>query len=137
MKKHIFTALVLMFSLFILIWSGCKKDDDPEFQEFIIKIDSIVHADTINFGNDLSIKFYGLIGEDDCYSFDRLVTDYVPGELAVTSWGIHTSSENCTPSTVYMNGAELLVSEIPAGNILIVAVQPDGSKIEQNVFVKE
>ena len=131
-----------MFSLTVLVWSGCKKDDGPEIKEYIIQIDSVVHVDTINFGDDLSIRFYGLIGEDDCYAFDRLDADYVQieskkGELSVTSWGKHTSNETCTTQTIYMNGSELLVSEIPAGDLVVIAVQPDGTAITQNVFIKE
>jgi len=37
-----------------------------------------------------------------------------------------------------MNGSELLVSDIPLGNLEIKAMQPDGtSTITQYVFIKE
>jgi len=137
MNKNIFTALAVLFSITVLIWSGCKKDDGPNTERFIIQIDSIVHPDTINFGADLSIKFYGPIGPDGCYAFDKLVPDLIEGELVIVSWGIHTFEDICTQSAVYMNGHELLVSEVPAGEFIIKAVQPNGSAIIGNVFVKE
>ncbi len=137
MKKHIFTAITVLAFTSVLIWSGCKKDDGPVTEEFIIHIDSLVHADTINFGEDLSIKFYGPIGPNGCYAFNKLVPEFIEGELVVTNWGIQTFENTCTPIAVYMNGHELLVSEIPAGNFVIIAVQPDGSNITQNVFVVE
>lgn len=137
MNKHIFTAFAIIISLTVMIWSGCKKDDGPKIEEYIIQIDSIIHPDTINFGSDLNIKFYGLIGPDGCYAFDRLEPKYDVGELAVTSWGKHTFLKNCTEQLVYMNGNTLLVSSIPAGDLTIKAIQPDGSSITQNIFVKE
>lgn len=137
MKKNIFTALAVLISITVLIWSGCKKDDGPETERYIIQIDSIVHPDTINFGSDISIKFYGLIGPNGCYAFDEMIPEYLEGELLVVNWGIHTFNDNCTEALVYMNGHELLVSEVPAGEFIIKAVQPDGSFLTGNVFVKE
>lgn len=139
MNKNIITFLAIGLSLLTLTWAGCKKDSGPKVEEFIIQIDSIVHPDTINFGQDLSIKFYGLVGPDGCYAFDKLVPEYSSelNELATECWGIHTFNDVCTQALVYMNGQELLVSDIPAGNLIIKGVQPDGSAISQNVYIKE
>jgi len=137
MNKNIFTALGVLISITILIWSGCKKDDGPETEKYIIQIDSIVHPDTVNYGTDVSIKFYGLIGPNGCYAFDEMIPEYVEGELLVVNWGVHTFNDNCTEAIVYMNGNELLVSEVPAGELVIKAVQPDGTSLTGNVFVKE
>lgn len=137
MNKTIFTAFAVLIGLTVIIWSGCNKDNGPSTEEYIIQIDSIVHPDTINFGEDLSIKFYGPIGPDGCYAFDRLEPEYTEGELAVVTFGVHTYLDICTQTSVYMNGNELRVSEVPAGDLIIKAIQPDGSSITQNVFVKE
>jgi len=142
MKKNVFTAFVIVFSLLITIWSGCDSNNDPNTEEFIIQIDSIVHVDTITFGETLSIKFYGKVGPDKCYAFDRLAPEFIEisdikGELGVTSYGIHTFEDICPEGEVYMNGSELIVSDIPAGDLVIKAIQPDGSAITQNVFIKE
>jgi len=136
MNKSIFTAFAVMIGLTVIIWSGCKNDG-PATEEYIIQIDSIVHPDTINFGVDLSIMFYGPIGPDGCYAFDRMDPEYVEGELSVTTFGIHTDNDVCTQAAVYMNGNELRVSEVPAGDLTIKAIQPDGSSITQSVFIKE
>lgn len=139
MNKNIFTAFAVIIGLTVIIWSGCKKDNGPKIEEFVIQIDSMVHPDTINFGDTLSIKFYGVVGPDGCYSFDELVAEYFSdvNELAVESWGIHTFLDNCTQAIVYMNGKELLVTDIPAGDLTLVAVQPNGPNINQNVYIKE
>lgn len=142
MKKHLITTLSIVFGLLVLLWSGCDKDNGPSTEEFIIQIDSMVHVDTITAGELLSIKFYGTVGPDGCYEFDRLLPEYIQvetttGELSITAFGIHTFLDICPQSTVYMNGNELVVSEIPAGTLVLKAIQPDGSIITQNVFIKE
>lgn len=137
MNKHIFTALAVSFSLSILIWSGCKKDDSPKIENFIIQIDSIVHADTIDLGEDLAIKFYGPIGPDGCYAFEGFENSQIGNGLATTCWGKHTFESTCAPQAVYMNGNELTVHDIPVGDFTVKAIQPDGSAITHTVFVKE
>ena len=137
MKKQILIKSTIILSLFMLIWSGCKKDSSPEIETFIIHIDSIIHADTINFGDNLIIKFYGKIGPDGCYSFNEIAPEYITGTLSVTCWGKHTYESVCTQDTVYMVGKTLQVSEMPVGKTIIEAIQPDGTSISQSVYVKE
>lgn len=137
MKRNIFTAFAVMVSLTVIIWSGCKKDNGPKIEEFIIKIDSMVHPDTINFGDTLIIKLYGMVGPDGCYAFDRLEGEFISNELFVTSWGIHTFNEDCTQAIVYMNGEEAGVTGLDIGTYILNAVQPDGSNISQNVYIKD
>jgi len=140
-KKNILITLTIILGLFAISWSGCKSNDvSPE--EFIIQIDSIVHADTITFGETLSIKFYGEVGPNGCYSFGRLSAEYIPAEnandeLLITSYGNKSNAATCPEGIVYMNGDELIVSDIPAGNLDVKAMQPDGSAITQHVFIKE
>ena len=58
MYKTVITTATIVLSLLILVWSGCKKDNGPDTEEYIIQVDSIIHLVTITFGEDLSIKFY-------------------------------------------------------------------------------
>lgn len=142
MKKGIFTAIVAALVVITFGWTGCDKNNDPKTEEFIIYIDSIVHVDTITFGEILSIKFYGVVGPDGCYAFDRLFPEYIQieattGELTTTAFGIRTFEDVCPQDSVYMNGSELIVSDIPVGDLVVKALQPDGTTITQNVFIKE
>ncbi len=71
MKKNTFIISVFLVMAGILVWSsGCNKDDDPS-PDFLIKIDSIVYPDTIQLTDTLSVKFYGEVGPDGCYEFNR------------------------------------------------------------------
>jgi len=133
-KIILFLSIGILFSIFIL--SGCKNND-PDTEEYIIYIDSIVHPDTINLGDDLNIKFYGVIGENGCYEFDRFIPVYTAGELSITTYGLHTFSDMCTEAIVMLNGQILMVSDIAAGNFTIKAIQSEDSTIVHTVFVKE
>ncbi len=137
----LFITAFITLTLLTFVWSGCKKNNGPATEDFIIQIDSIVHADTITVGDVLNIKFYGTIGLTKCYAFNKLAPEYIQtgsttGELSVTAWGIHTFDDICDSTTVYMNGNKLIVSDIHAGNLVIKAMQPDGTAITQNVFIK-
>ncbi len=143
MKKNVFTAIAAALIVLTFGWTGCDNDNGPNTEEFTIHIDSIVHVDTITFGEILSIKFYGVVGPDGCYAFDRLSPEYIQidattGELTTTAFGIRTFEDVCPQDSVYMNGSELLVSDIPLGDLEIKAMQPDGTTtITQTVFIKE
>ncbi len=142
MNKKIIIALSSILVVFALSWSSCSKTNGPTTEEFVIAIDSIIHADTITVGGTLSIKFYGLVGPNGCYAFDRLSPEYLQvtdttGELKITSYGIHTFNDVCPDNEVYMNGTELVVSDIPLGKLEIKAMQPDGTALSQFVIVKQ
>jgi len=136
MNNKIFSLLSISILSLFVIFSGCKSDD-PDTEEYIIYIDSIIHPDTINSGEDLAIKFYGVIGENGCYEFDRFVPVYTTGNLSITTYGIHTFSDMCTEILPMLNGQTLLVSDIAAGDITIEAVQSVDSTIVHTVFVRE
>lgn len=136
MKKNIIITSLFSLLLSLIIFSGCKNNDSNT-EEYIIHIDSITHADTIGFGVDLPIKFYGVIGSDGCYAFNNFEVYYSNSTLSVTSWGIHTKSDMCTQAIPYLDGETLLVSDIPEGEMTIEIVQEDGTSFTQSVFVKK
>lgn len=132
------TLTILSFSIILalMINSGCKKSG-TETESYIIQIDSLVHADTINFGDNLTLKFYGVIGENGCYSFDKFEPEYTTGNLSITTWGLYTKQDMCTEELPYLNGEPIIITDIPAGTITIIAVQAEGPNISQEVFVKQ
>ena len=55
--KNNFIVVSIFLIIMTISWSSCKKSSDPETETFIIQVDSIIHPDTINFGDNLTIKF--------------------------------------------------------------------------------
>lgn len=140
MRNHL---LIIVSILFLLVYfsSGCKKDEDSN-NEYLIKIDSIKMADTIDFGEVLDVEFYGLIGDTDCHKFSRFEqVEPVAGDpqnsIRMKTYGIKEDKDNCQPQMVYMNPVTLQISGMFAGEFRLLAVQPDGSVMTAICFVKE
>jgi len=142
MKKNTLIISVILVMTGLLIWSsGCKKDEGPS-PDYLIQIDSIVFADTIKVTDTLSVKFYGEIGTDDCYKFERfekidLDESDPANSMKLKVWGKHEDTGDCNPGIVYLDGAEIRITGMAKGNFNIFVVQPDGTIMVGLVFVEE
>ncbi len=140
MKKYYF-VIILFIAGFVISISSCKKDDEPQFTESVIKIDSIQHADTVALGSQLEIKFYGTIG-NGCDYFSRyedipLDEDEYANTFKIKIWRKTEGGVACSEQIKYLDGANLNLSGMLAGNFVIKVAQPDGSFLEGLVFVEE
>ncbi|MGD9900117.1 MAG: hypothetical protein AB7T22_13420 [Calditrichaceae bacterium] len=66
LKTSIFIFIILVF-----MTNSCSTEPDTEYNQFLIKVDSIQLAKTIALGDTLRIEFYGTIGTNGGYSFER------------------------------------------------------------------
>jgi len=141
MKKYYF-VIVLSIVGFVVSISSCKKDDDgPTFEESVIKIDSIVHADTVALGGTLSIQFYGVIG-DGCDYFSRfedipLDDGEYENSFKIKIWRKTETGVECTEQIKYLDGSTINLTGMLAGKFVIKVFQPDDSFIESEVFIKQ
>lgn len=140
MKKYYF-AIIVVIASFVISISSCKKDDEPTFTESVILIDSIAHPDTLAFGNKLEIKFYGVIG-NGCNYFSRfeeipLDEDEYANTFKIKIWRKTENGIACTEQLKYLDGSQLNLSGMLAGNFIIKVVQPDGSYLTGEVFIEE
>jgi hypothetical protein len=142
MKTNTLIISALLFMAGLLVWTtGCKKDDGPD-PDFLIKIDSMVFQDTIRLDDTLSVKFYGYIGPNSCYSFnhfEQLPRDNgdLPNSMKFKVWGKHEDNGNCYDALMYLDGAEISITGFLKGNFNIFVVQPDGTIMNGVVFVEE
>lgn len=136
MKKHTISIIVISIISLLIAFSGCKKSD-PDTEEYIIQIDSIIHPDTISFGESLEIKFYGVVGSNGCYAFYKFEPVYTNATLSVTTWGILTNDDMCTEEIPYIVGETLMVNNMPAGEMTIDIIQADGYDFTSSVYVTE
>ena len=135
--------LIIASLLLIVIYSttGCKKEENST-NEFLIQIDSLKMADTIDFGSALDVNFFGLIGTNDCYKFSKFQqVDNVIGDpqntIRVQTYGKIEDSGDCVAGIVYMNPATLQITGMFAGTFTVLALQPDGTVMTATCFVKE
>ena len=142
MKKNTLIISVILVMTGLLIWSsGCKKDEGPS-PDYLIQIDSIVFADTISLSDTLSVKFYGVVGPNSCYSFNKFEKVELGGSdpansLKLKVMGKHEDTGNCGDQIVYLDGAEILIDGFAKGNFHILVVQPDETIMVGSGYVEE
>lgn len=137
-KSTIILTLLTIFSIILFISTSCKKDDPKPTQEnYVIKIDSISHPDTIAVGDTLRILFYGLVGENSCYQFAQWDNEFDVDLIQLTTMGVHYLNRTCADGKTYLDGAEYSLRGIPKGPYNIKIVQPDNSTLDSQLYVKE
>ncbi len=141
MRKHllIITSILLLVVYFS---TGCKKDDENQTNEFLIQVDSLKMADTVDFGSILDVDFYGLIGTNDCYKFSKFqqvesIASDPENSLRVQTFGKIEDNGNCQAGLVYMNPVTLQISGMLKGNFRLLALQPDGTVMTAVCYVRE
>ena len=142
MKKNtlIISAILVMAGL--LVWStGCKKDDGPS-PDYVIQVDSVVMPDTIQLTDTLSVKFYGEVGPNGCYKFERFENISTGGSDPANSmkfrlWGKHEDTGNCSPQPVNLDGIGIGINGFIEGNFSVLVIQPNETIMVSTVYVKE
>lgn len=138
MKKSLTIVLVLVFASVIYLSTGCKKDNQPDTVEFLIKVDSIVHADTISLGEKFEVYFYGPVGPNDCFDFLRFVPGFGLNAMNFTLYGIETLRGDCDGGPVYLNGGGVALDDLTVGEWTIQVNQPAGVlPLISKVYVRE
>jgi hypothetical protein len=136
MKKVIAIFTILGLVSLIYFSSGCKKEDEKV--EFVMKVDSIQHADTINVGDVFEIFFYAEIGPNECFAFKRFEPAFGPSNMQFTLYGEETKKSDCGGGEQYLNGAGAGLTDMTAGDWTITVIQPAGvTNIESKVHVLE
>jgi hypothetical protein len=130
--------LLTIFSIGVISFfsTGCKKDS-PKVTEFIITVDSVKHADTINVGEAFETNYYASIGNSDCYEFSKVENEFGTNLIEVTLIGKFTERDNCQPGNQYLNPATVNFTDLTAGDWKLKVLQPEGiSALESFVHVK-
>ena len=140
MKNKLIISILVIAGIIVFTSQGCKNDDTPETMDFIIKVDSIVHVDTIDTPtpeNPFEVLFYGKVGDNECFAFSEFKPVFGLNEITVTLIGEETLRNDCTGDTVYLNGLGAGFYDLTAGDWTINVIQPDGgTPIESDFYVK-
>ena len=128
--KQIFVVIpVLLFSLTLI---NCNKNNETTF---VIKVDSIHVADTINLDETLRIEFFGTIGDNGCYSLSHDESSFEGTTLSIKLWGKNSGADECPSVIVKLDGTYFDINFSSAGTYTIEIIQPDNSKIVRIVVV--
>ncbi|RLD36149.1 MAG: hypothetical protein DRI73_01185 [Bacteroidetes bacterium] len=135
MKSQFRGFTVILFLILSLSLFNCKKKDTET--QFVIKVDSIQLADTVEVGTALRIKFFGTIGPNGCYSFSHDETDFIQTTVSIKLWGKNSGAGNCPAVVVKLDGMYMDVNFNSSGTYTIQIVQPDNSKLTEMVVVED
>jgi hypothetical protein len=138
--KNSYLLAMLALIAFVITISSCKKNDDPQIDETVLKIDSIIHLDTIGLGGTLNIQFYGVLG-DGCDYFSRIAEEELDDNDIKNTFKIKILKKRldngaCSEEIKYLEDAYINLTGMLSGDFVIKVVQPDGSFLIGNVFVK-
>ncbi len=123
----------VLLNIFVMLGCGVETEE-PEFDYFIVKVDSIKHQQSVLVGDTIVIHLFGTIGTDGCHSFHRF-EDYVqPNQLDLTVWGKRARRSVCPDVMVYLNEKYKVVAT-QRGWYYIRIHQPDGSILRDSVIV--
>ncbi len=139
MKKiKLFPVAIIVMVLFTFSFWGCNPNntDIPSYTTFVIRIDSIQYPSSIFMERNLTIKFYGTIGTDGCYTFSNFSPTFKDKKINVTVYGRHINKTTCNQSIPYLNGATLDVAKLDTGMYIIHVIQPSPPDIYDTVYVK-
>lgn len=131
---HLFSLLV-----FVILVIGCgKKATDTE--EYLIKVDSIIHPDTVAAGKSFAVKFYGTIGSNGCYRFLRFETERSAGLTKVWTVGERKTGQNvmCPEYLPKLDGTVLNLMAPDTGSFTIAVINPGlGNVLNSTVVVRQ
>lgn len=131
-----------IFSLFaflfagIFLSTGCKKKK-AEPAEFIIRVDSIHVADSTPASQTLDIEFFGTIGPNGCYSFDRFDGNFSGDSILITAIGVFSGDEVCPENIPLLDGAVLQVSNLIPGDYTVAVKQPDETYLTREITITQ
>jgi hypothetical protein len=137
MKSRFIISILFITGIIAFTSQGCNKEDRPDTKDFIIKVDSISHADTINSGDEFEVLFYGKIGDNNCFAFKEFAPAFGADFINVTLYGTETIKNDCSGSPVYVDGNIAAFYDMTPGEWTLYVLQPDGiTPIESIVYVK-
>ena len=124
-------------SVAVLALLGCSVPQDPTVREFVIHVDSVEAPATVRFDEPLELKFYGTIGSNLCYAFDRFEGEQSGSRLELTLWGRSefSANESCPTAISRLEGRSFVKAAPHLHPVTVVVHQPDGSTTQLIVDV--
>lgn len=123
-------------SLAVLLLAACGEGVFRESAEYLIEVDSIVVPEVVASNQPFTILFYGTVGPNDCFSFNRFRTQQQAQRLDVMVIGRYTSTGRCGPATPALTGEPLEVAPPFEDPFTIAILQPGGGSLTREVAVR-
>lgn len=136
MKKIAFLLIVISIAVF----ASCNKEGKVKYEEYLIYVDSIQVADTVNSGAKFEIVFYGIIGYDGCHSFSRFISERETGRYKIMVIGKKKTGANlaCPEYLPMLDGENIELLADSTGVLKIDIINPGLNQVlSKEIFVKD
>ena len=133
--KKIRTFLIAAFLIcFLAYFSSCQKDEDYNY--FRIQVDSVYIPESVLASQPFEVEFYGIVGYNGCYSFEKFVSDKQNKTILVEALGKYNVNSVCPTVMVYLNGKKIEFLLEEAGSYKLRIKQPEGTFLERQFWVE-
>lgn len=127
-----FLLLTIPFGIFF----SCSTEPAKEYIYYLVRVDSLRHPQSVSLNDSITIKLYGVIGNDGCHSFSHFESQTHPLELDLKVWGkVGSLGSACPAVMVLLGGKEYKFASKERGTLRIKIQQPDGSMLRDSVIV--
>jgi hypothetical protein len=118
--------LTLAGILLLSLSFSCIKENSTKTEEYVIKVDSIQVNDQVRLGNNITVTFFGIIGNNGCSSFSRFILKSKGKTNQVTVVGKRLVGENliCPENLPLLNGMTLNIKADSIGTHIIEIINP-------------
>ncbi len=136
--KQINIAIIYLCSLIIIsILFSCEDELKPDYDFFLIKVDSIQITENITANDSFHIKLFGTIGTNGCYQFSHFNTTTEDNDIRIESWGKVDKNRNICPGVmVYLDDEKLNYTIKEKGTYKIKVKQPDNKYLEKQIKIE-
>ncbi|NOU45678.1 MAG: hypothetical protein HOO86_01295 [Bacteroidales bacterium] len=124
--------------LLLILSFSCIKENSTKTEEYVIKVDSIHVTDNVKVGKNITVAFFGIIGNDGCSSFSRYILKNKGKIHQVTVVGKRRVGENlmCPENLPLLNGMTLDIKADSIGSHIIEIINPGiNNLITKNITV--
>jgi len=130
--------IIIFYSIFLFgIFSSCEKEQVPNYEFFLIKVDSIQVPENIIANEPFDIIFYGTVGTNGCKQFSDFRTEKQNNDIMIEAWGKFDKNSNICPAVmVYLDGEKLNYLIKEKGNYTFKIKQTDDNYFEKQISVK-
>lgn len=130
--KHLLKYFLLILP--IATFFSCSTEPESHVEYYLLKVDSIQHADKVRLNSTITITVSGLAGYDGCHSFSHFDGIATPTSIDLKVWGKVVPDQVCLQVLVpYKEEFSVTVKE--RGIYRIKIYQPDGSALKDSLLV--
>lgn len=131
--QTIFITILLILGFLV----SCEDPNAPDYEYFMIKVDSAKIPEIILVNETFEIQLFGLIANNGCSQFSEFKTGTQGENIIIEAWGKRNKIAVVCPGVeVYLQKEKLLYRISVRGNYTLKIKQPDGTFLLKEILVE-